>query len=73
MDGGNTGASSSVDLIKKKKKVGFAQQTTHGSLTGTDRSAVRTRPILSDEHEQTQKFSSAVGETFTKTKQLEKE
>ena len=34
---------------------------------------MRTRPILSDEHEQTQKFSSAVGETFTKTKQLEKE
>lgn len=28
---------------------------------------------MSDEHEQTQKFSSAVGETFTKTKQLEKE
>ena len=34
---------------------------------------MRTRPILSDEHEQTQKFSSAVGATFTKTKQLEKE
>lgn len=34
---------------------------------------MRNRPILSDEHEQTQKFSSAVGETFTKTKQLEKE
>jgi len=34
---------------------------------------MRTRPILSDEHEQTQKFSSAVGETFTKTKQLEKD
>lgn len=36
-------------------------------MTG-DRSVMRTRPILSDEHEQTQKFSSAVGETFTKTK-----
>lgn len=34
---------------------------------------MRTKPILSDEHEQTQKFSSAVGETFTKTKQLEKD
>jgi hypothetical protein len=34
---------------------------------------MRNRPILSDEHEQTQKFSSAVGETFTKTKQLEKD
>jgi len=28
---------------------------------------------LSDEHEQTQKFSSATGETFTQTKKLEKE
>lgn len=34
---------------------------------------MRNRPILSDEHEATQKFSSAVGETFTKTKQLEKD
>lgn len=34
---------------------------------------MRNRAILSDEHEQTQKFSSAVGETFTKTKQLEKD
>lgn len=33
---------------------------------------MRTRPILSDEHEKN-KFSSAVGETFTKTKQLEKD
>lgn len=31
------------------------------------------RPILSDEHEQTAKFSSATGETFTQTKKLEKE
>ena len=31
------------------------------------------RPILSDEHEQTQKFSSATGETFTATKKFEKE
>lgn len=34
---------------------------------------MRNRPILSDEHEQTQKFSSAVGNTFTQTKQLEKD
>lgn len=33
---------------------------------------MRARPILSDEHEKN-KFSSAVGETFTKTKQLEKD
>jgi hypothetical protein len=31
------------------------------------------RAILSDEHEQTAKFSSATGETFTQTKKLEKE
>lgn len=31
------------------------------------------RAILSDEHEQTQKFSSATGETFTQTKKLDKE
>jgi hypothetical protein len=60
---------------KKKKKVGFANTSQHGFNTqaGSDTSQIRTRPILSDEHEQTQKFSSAVGETFTKTKQLEKE
>ena len=31
------------------------------------------RPILSDEHEQTNKFSSATGETFTATKKLNQE
>lgn len=31
------------------------------------------RPILSDEHEQTNKFSSATGGTFTATKRLETE
>ena len=34
---------------------------------------MRTRAILSDEHEQTQKFTSKMSQTFTKTKQLEKE
>jgi len=61
---------------KKKKKVGFANASNQGFSTmggSSDQQAMRTRPILSDEHEQTQKFSSAVGETFTKTKQLEKE
>lgn len=33
----------------------------------------RTQPILSDEHEQTQKFSSVTGNTFTQTKALEKD
>jgi hypothetical protein len=59
---------------KKKKKVGFATTSASGfAASGSNQVAMRTRPILSDEHEQTQKFSSAVGETFTKTKQLEKE
>lgn len=73
----NSGSPSSAakDTGKKKKKVGFANSSNQGfSLTGaSEHHAMRTRPILSDEHEQTQKFSSAVGETFTKTKQLEKE
>ena len=67
---------STKDPSKKKKKVGFATSSQKGfSITGgaSEQPAMRTRPILSDEHEQTQKFSSAVGETFTKTKQLEKE
>lgn len=61
---------------KTKKKVGFASQSNQGLSTlggHSEQQVMRTRPILSDEHEQTQKFSSAVGETFTKTKQLEKE
>lgn len=33
----------------------------------------RAKPILSDEHEQTQKFSSVTGNTFTQTKALERE
>ena len=33
----------------------------------------RNQPILSDEHEQTQKFSSVTGNTFTQTKALEKD
>lgn len=58
----------------KKKKVGFAATSQgFGKGEGGDVIQMRTRPILSDEHEQTQKFSSAVGETFTKTKQLEKD
>lgn len=33
----------------------------------------RIKPILSDEHEHTQKFSSASGNTFTQTKKIEKD
>jgi hypothetical protein len=58
---------------KTKKKVGFASTGNNYSEFGADYVQMRNRPILSDEHEQTQKFSSAVGETFTKTKQLEKD
>lgn len=61
---------------KKKKKVGFVNTSQQGfgnTAGGLAVTQMRNRPILSDEHEQTQKFSSAVGETFTKTKQLEKD
>lgn len=41
-------------INKKKKKVGFASSTGQGfSMTGGNSEAMRTRPILSDEHEQT--------------------
>lgn len=36
-------------------------------------SSHRMKAILSDEHEQTQKFSSATGNTFTQTKKFEKD
>lgn len=65
MSSQNLSKASSIE-IKQKKRVGFAQEKL--SMSGTERTITRTRPILSDEHEQTQKFSSAVGETFTKTK-----
>jgi len=42
------------------------------SMTGADEQK-RTRPILSDEHEQTQKFQSASGATHSMTKVFEKE
>lgn len=61
---------------KAVKKVGFATTSRGGFTTGSffhDQDKMRNRPILSDEHEHIQKFSSAVGETFTKTKQLEKD
>jgi len=41
-----------------------------GAVTIQDK---RTKAILSDEHEQTQKFTSVTGNTFTQTKKIEKE
>jgi hypothetical protein len=61
---------------KNKKKVGFVQSSTSGFVglkSLSQEQKKRTKPILSDKHEQTQKFSSAMSKTFTKTKQLEKE
>jgi len=47
----------------RKKTIKFANTTkTNASQKGEDK---RNRPILSDEHEQTQKFSSVSGNTFT--------
>lgn len=55
----------------RKKTIKFANTTkTNASQKGEDK---RNRPILSDEHEQTQKFSSVSGNTFTQTKAFEKE
>ena len=54
------------------KKIRFAASVK--SNTGFKQTEKRrTQPILSDEHEQTQKFSSVTGNTFTQTKALEKE
>ena len=47
---------------KNKKKVGFANTSTSAmpGMRMTEEVKMRNRPILSDEHEQTQKFSSAM-------------
>lgn len=55
--------------IGRKKTIRFAPGM---SMTGADEQK-RTRPILSDEHEQTQKFQSASGATHSMTKVFEKE
>ena len=51
------------------RKITFAASVK--SNTGFEKR--RQQPILSDEHEQTQKFSSVTGNTFTQTKALEKD
>ncbi len=60
------------------KQIRFAPSAKSGSrfgksVIGQEQPKSRVRAILSDEHEQNQKFSSATGETFTQTKKLEKE
>jgi len=60
---------SSQTMGGKKKTIRFAPGM---SMTGQDEQK-RTRPILSDEHEQTQKFQSASGATHSMTKVFEKE
>ena len=58
-----------------KKQVKFGASVKSGAfsthLTSVEKK--RNQPILSDAHEQTQKFSSVTGNTFTQTKALEKE
>lgn len=53
-----------------KKKIKFAAST---KMSATGMPDKRNKPILSDEHEQTQKFTSASGNTFTQTKVFEKD
>merc|ERR1711881_711542 len=53
------------------RKITFAASVK--SNTGQNFDKRRTQPILSDEHEQTQKFTSVTGNTFTQTKALEKD
>lgn len=55
------------------KQIRFANSSTGKSLLNSRAEKRRTTPILSDEHEQTQKFSSATGNTFTQTKRFEKD
>merc|ERR1740117_487183 len=58
---------------EKGKKVDFAESAKK-SMGGTNKEENRrTQPILSDAHEQTQKFTSAGGNTFTQTKMVEKD
>lgn len=64
------------------RMIRFAPSTKSGGATNTTFSrhmissagqAKREKPILTDEHEATQKFSSKTGTTFTQTRKLEKD
>mmetsp|Transcript_35776 Transcript_35776/g.47075 ORF Transcript_35776/g.47075 Transcript_35776/m.47075 type:complete len:202 (-) Transcript_35776:1757-2362(-) len=61
--------------VKKRgsKQIRFAASVKSNTGGFKDMSKRRGQPILSDEHEQTQKFSSVTGNTFTQTKALEKQ
>jgi hypothetical protein len=48
-----------------KRQVKFGASVKSGTFTNRTNDQRRTKPILSDEHEQTQKFSSVTGNTFT--------
>lgn len=64
----------STPVKKGGKQIRFAPSVKSGSRLGTKQGEKKlARPILSDEHEQTNKFSSATGGTFTATKRLEQE
>jgi len=54
------------------KQIRFAASVKSNTGGFKDMSKRRAQPILSDEHEQTQKFSSVTGNTFTQTKAHEK-
>ena len=56
-----------------RRQVKFGASVKSGAYTNRTNEHKRTAPILTDEHEQTQKFSSKTGSTFTQTKALEKE
>jgi len=64
---------------KNGKQIRFADTTKTSQMTSVMRKTSinseqkRTKAILSDEHEQTQKFTSVTGNTFTQTKKIEKE
>jgi hypothetical protein len=65
---------------KNGKTIRFADTTKASGMTATlvKKGTVaiqekRTKAILSDEHEQTQKFTSVTGNTFTQTKKIEKD
>lgn len=61
---------SNENSVVKKKTIRFASSSKMNASGTSDK---RTKPILTDEHEATQKFTSASGNTFTQTKVFEKE
>jgi len=56
--------------LGRKRTIRFAENTIKSTTNVPEK---RNKPILSDEHEATQKFTSASGNTFTMTKVFEKD